>query len=203
MGLTVGELNILLEGEVDDFVRETRRARNELDRFANQAEDRTTAANRGFDVLALGVFGVVTAITALGAAIATIGLGRLSIDAVAAEASFGRLLGQIQTLVGVSVEELAELRQGVLDISRETGRGPEELADALFAVTSAGQRGAEALETQTHNASAEIRARSSILFLFNVVPVSGALLGRSLSVQEGSAISLAARPPGCKDNAVA
>jgi TP901 family phage tail tape measure protein len=43
-------------------------------------------------------------------------------------------------------KQVEEWNSQVLDMSRSVGRGPTELADALFFVTSAGIRGAEAME---------------------------------------------------------
>jgi TP901 family phage tail tape measure protein len=53
----------------------------------------------------------------------------------------------MNTLVGVSREEIASFRKEILQLAPALGSGPTELADALFAVTSAGQRGAQAMDT--------------------------------------------------------
>lgn len=60
---------------------------------------------------------------------------------------FGSTLTKMNTLVGVSREEIAGFRKQILLLGPAVGKGPVELADALFAVTSAGQRGAQALDT--------------------------------------------------------
>jgi TP901 family phage tail tape measure protein len=52
---------------------------------------------------------------------------------------------KIEGLVGESRKRLQGMRSDVLDISAATGKGPEELAEALFFVESAGYRGEEAL----------------------------------------------------------
>jgi TP901 family phage tail tape measure protein len=66
------------------------------------------------------------------------------------ETSMSRIVG----LVGVSTSEVDELRSGVLELSGATAKGPQELADALFTVTSAGFRGGEAMDVLTAAAKA-------------------------------------------------
>lgn len=58
------------------------------------------------------------------------------------EQSFSRIRG----LVGIAAEEVEEFRRQVLALAPAVGRGPQELAEALFFVTSAGARGAEAMD---------------------------------------------------------
>jgi TP901 family phage tail tape measure protein len=65
---------------------------------------------------------------------------------------FEKSLTQIETLVGLSAESVKEFKGQVLALSSETGKGPGELADALYFVTSAGLRGAEAMQTLTASA---------------------------------------------------
>ena len=66
------------------------------------------------------------------------------------EASMTKIIG----LVGVSREVVEKWNKEVLNMSRVTGRGPVELADALYFVTSAGIRGAEAMEVLEMSAKA-------------------------------------------------
>lgn len=67
---------------------------------------------------------------------------------------FEASMTQIQTLVGLSAEQVAEFRGEVLALSGQTARAPQELADALFVVTSAGLRGSDALEVLDASAKA-------------------------------------------------
>lgn len=62
-------------------------------------------------------------------------------------AQFDSELTKINTLVGVSREEIAGFRAEILRLAPALGRQPQEMASALFAVTSAGLRGAEAMQT--------------------------------------------------------
>lgn len=53
---------------------------------------------------------------------------------------------KIETLVGVSADQVSKMRGEVMQLSGATAKAPQELADALFTITSAGLRGAQAME---------------------------------------------------------
>lgn len=59
---------------------------------------------------------------------------------------FERDLGTIVNLVGVAKDKVDEWRDSILEIGVATGKGPDDLAKALFTITSGGIRGAEALQ---------------------------------------------------------
>jgi TP901 family phage tail tape measure protein len=67
---------------------------------------------------------------------------------------FEASMNRIDALVGASSQQMEAYKEGVLDISRTTGIGAEELADALFFVTSAGLKGSDALDVLTASAQA-------------------------------------------------
>ena len=67
---------------------------------------------------------------------------------------FEASMTQIQSLVGLSAESVHGFEQDVLSLAGETARAPKELADAMFFVTSAGIRGAEATEVLAASAKA-------------------------------------------------
>ena len=54
---------------------------------------------------------------------------------------------KINTLVGISKKEVAEFSQQIMGLSGEVAQAPADLADGLFFLTSAGLRGANAMET--------------------------------------------------------
>ena len=80
----------------------------------------------------------------------SIGLTLPLIAAAGAAVKFGsdfsREMTKIQTLVGLSESRVASLGKEVLALSKTVAVGPQELAKALFVITSAGQRGAEAMQ---------------------------------------------------------
>ena len=59
---------------------------------------------------------------------------------------FEKELSKVVGLVGVSRDQVDAWGKDILELAPELGKAPRELADALFFVTSAGIRGAEAME---------------------------------------------------------
>jgi len=73
-----------------------------------------------------------------------------------AHKDFEASMSKIEGLVGVAAEEVERLSQEVLKLSPSLGRGPTELADALFFVESAGIRGAAAMDVLEKSAKASV-----------------------------------------------
>ncbi len=67
---------------------------------------------------------------------------------------FDATLSTIIGLVGVAGDQVQEWREQILQLAPAVGKGPQELAEAMFFITSAGLRGAEAMETLTVSAKA-------------------------------------------------
>lgn len=66
---------------------------------------------------------------------------------IKAAADYERTFSKITGLVGVAKDEVDKMAESTLKLASVAGRGPQELAEAMFVVTSAGQRGAEAMDT--------------------------------------------------------
>lgn len=60
---------------------------------------------------------------------------------------FEKNMTKINTLVGLSAKEVNAFSKDVMRLAGETAQAPAELADGLFFLTSAGLRGANAMET--------------------------------------------------------
>ncbi|MCA1753456.1 MAG: phage tail tape measure protein [Spirochaeta sp.] len=75
---------------------------------------------------------------------------------VAMAAQFQSSMTKIEGLVGLARSEVQGMRSDVLRLAGETAQAPNDLAEAMFFVTSAGLRGAEA--TQVLEASAKAAA---------------------------------------------
>lgn len=67
---------------------------------------------------------------------------------------FDQTFAQMRGLAGVSAGEIDRLKESVLDLSGETGRGPQELAQALYFIRSSGIDGARALDALEVSAKA-------------------------------------------------
>ena len=70
--------------------------------------------------------------------------------AVQLEQSFAK----IENLVGITGQKLEEFKNGVKSVSTETAKSQQELSEALFAITSAGIRGSEAIDVLDRAAKA-------------------------------------------------
>jgi TP901 family phage tail tape measure protein len=67
---------------------------------------------------------------------------------------FDESMTKIVSLVGLSRDQVQEMRADVLRLAGETAKAPQELAEALFVVTSAGLRGADAISALEMSAKA-------------------------------------------------
>ena len=81
--------------------------------------------------------------TGVGALTAVLGAGGLALmlrRATDASVDFEAEMTKIVTLVGVADSQMKEWTGSIRTLSQRVGRGPRELARALFVVTSAGER---------------------------------------------------------------
>lgn len=84
----------------------------------------------------------------------TLPIGGMGVAAVKAASDFEASMTKIIGLVGIASDEVAMMGQEVLGMAGNVGKAPEELASGLFAVTSAGLRGAEAMSALDASARA-------------------------------------------------
>ena len=86
-----------------------------------------------------------------GFALPLLGIGALAVKSFA---SFENSMVRIESLVGVSTGGVNRFTEAVKAASIETGRGPQELAEAMFFIASAGLRGATAMDVLGASAKA-------------------------------------------------
>ena len=103
-------------------------------------------------------------------------MGKLKLPLIAAgtaaakmASDYDKSMSEIVGLVGIAKTEVEKMGVSLKKISKETAKGPGELAKALFFVTSAGLRGAEAMETL------EFAAKAATAGLGETVEVADAL----------------------------
>ena len=116
-------LEVILKGDAKHLNSSLGRASAKLKNFG----DKTTAIGRNLSTkltLPLALAG--------GAAV------KMSLD-------FEKSMTKITTLVGVASEEVSKMSEGVKSLASEAGISAGEAADALFFITSAGLRGADAM----------------------------------------------------------
>ncbi len=97
---------------------------------------------------------------------------------------FDKSMTKIRTLVGISGTQVAKFSEEVRNLSKETGVSANELAQALFDITSAGLRGDAALE------ALEMSAKASAIGLGETKSVASALSG-VMNAYAGSNLSAA------------
>jgi len=138
-------MSIRINVGADFDAKDLRAARRELDNLQRQMDDTATGFRRAGRVMQdvgqtmVGVGSIMTrAITA-----PLVGAG---IAATKTAADFQQSMSRIVGLVGIAADEVRGMERGVLALSKETAKSPQELAEALFVVTSAGLRGADAME---------------------------------------------------------
>jgi len=91
----------------------------------------------------------------------TLPLAAFGAAAVKMSADFDKALSQIVGLVGVSRKQVDLWRKDLLDLAPLLGKSPKELAEAMFFVTSAGLRGAEAMDTLVASTKAAVAGLGS------------------------------------------
>ena len=130
-------------GEADAGVRE---AAEGIDALEGQSEVTGRAVSR-LD-FALGGLAANLAAAAVSQGLAAVR------DSLRELVGFETSLSRITGLVGVAAGEVDAMGRSLLALAPGVGRGPGELADALFAVTSAGARGAGAIDVVRQSARA-------------------------------------------------
>lgn len=114
-----------------------------LDRGINRARRKAVQLSRSFAKVGRSITASLT-------------LPILGIGAAAAKVSleFEASLSQIVGLVGVASDQVEQWEANILALAPAVAKGPGELADAMFFITSAGLRGSEALDALTLSAKA-------------------------------------------------
>ncbi len=123
-------------------------------RAMKKAENATTGVKKSLGSIftgaaKMGVVGAAVGVAAIGAAAIKVG-----IEAAQAFAKFEQTMSRIVGLVGISKQEVEGFSEAIKQISVATARGPQELAEALFFITSAGLEGKDALDALEASARA-------------------------------------------------
>jgi len=129
---TVAHLNVLLGMKTSGFYRDLQRARYKVRRFGRELKSMGAGltANVTRPLLAAGAASTFLA------------------------TRFDASMTKIVSLVGVNRDQVDAWRKDLLALGPSVGKSAKELADGLFFVTSAGLRGAKAMEVLTASAKA-------------------------------------------------
>lgn len=82
---------------------------------------------------------------------------------------FDTSMSRMQGLAGVTADEVAGMRDRIMELSHETAIGPQKLADAMYFIASSGIKGAAALD------ALEVSAKASAAGLGDVEVVADAV----------------------------
>lgn len=143
MAITLAEAVIRVVGDSSGIRREFVRAEQI---GQDSARRLSTAVSRQFDA---ALRTMATRAAAVGRTLSlalTTPLVAIGGAGVKAAVDFETALSRIVGLVGLSRQEVEGFRAAILALGPEVGRGPRELAEALFFITSAGASGRQALD---------------------------------------------------------
>ena len=121
---SVGLLNIVFGADLRGFERAMKKAQKNLKKFGSSMKRVGGNLTRSVTLPLLA---------ARGASV------KMALD-------FEKSMTKVNTLVGVSKKEVESLKKQVLELSGKTATAPNELAEGLYFLTSAGLSGADAME---------------------------------------------------------
>ena len=121
----IGFLNFKFSADLTSFERAMNKAQKGLTKFGKKWKKIGQNMTRNVTLPILGV-GIASA--------------KMSMD-------FDKSMTKIITLVGIADHEVKQMRDSVLELSDKTGIAAAEMAEGLYFLTSAGLKGANALET--------------------------------------------------------
>lgn len=129
----------------------------------------------------LGKIGVAAGgAAALGIAAVGAAAIKVGVQSATAFGEFEQSMARIEGLVGVPRAELQGMTEDLKGLAVETARGPQELADALFFITSAGLEGADAMEALEVSAKAATAGLGDTATIADVVTSAVNAYGDSL-----------------------
>ena len=172
MATTIGQIRAKISAEIGEFKANMREADKSLARFEKSA----IARSRKFEKAGKRMQGIGKSLFR-NLTLPMVAVGSAS---VVLASSFETSMKKIETLVGIAGSEVAKMKDGVLALSGTTAKSPHELAEALFVVTSAGLRGAKAMETL------DIAAKASASGLGETKVIARALTGILTSYKDSN-----------------
>jgi TP901 family phage tail tape measure protein len=123
----------------------------------------------------------------------TLPIAAIGVASVAMAVDFDKSMTKIRALVGASDGQMKQYRATVLSLSKQTGQGPKELAEALYFVTSSGFEGASALRVLTASAKASAAGLGDTATIADAVTSAVNAYGEAnLSASKATDILLAA-----------
>lgn len=148
----------------NEFTKGTKAAADGLKGIGDQAKKTSSSVGRDWGAIGKSVAGLGDSLTTR-VSLPLVGLGAVAVNAAN---DFDKAFVQMQTLAGVSADEVDGLKESVLGLAGETGKAPQELAEAMFFLQSSGLDAAGAMD------ALEISAKASAAGLGDTVTLADA-----------------------------
>ena len=130
----------------------------------------------------------------------TLPIVALGAVAVKTSADFASSMEKIQGLVGANTEQMDRYKKAILSLAPAVAKGPKELADALYFVTSSGFKGAQALDILTQSARASTAGLGDTQQIADLVTSAMTAYGaKTLDAAQATDILVAATKAGKGD----
>lgn len=143
MSIMLGEISVSIRADNGRFSADLSSARNMGDSFASGFASNMKSLGEGIKSVGTSLTKYISAPLSA-AAISVFKFGK----------DFESELAKVVGLVGVARKQVDEWGTEILDLAPKLGKAPKELAEALFFVTSAGIKGAEAMDVLTMSGKA-------------------------------------------------
>jgi TP901 family phage tail tape measure protein len=139
-----------VNSKLDGMSNASQKAASTVGHIGDQANSSLGELTKTLDKVGRNIYYFGTATTKF----ITVPLAAAGVAVVSMSKDFEYSMQKIVGLVGESQGQVDEWSKKLLQMGPELGKGPKELADALYYVTSSGIKGAEALDVVTISAKA-------------------------------------------------
>ena len=146
----LGTLIAHFMADIQDWERAAKKMEQDLRRIEKSTDDATKRMNANFERVGRRMESVGKQMTKY----VSLPLAGIGAAAFKMGKDFEAEMQKIVGLVGVAQDQVDDWSRDLIQMAPELGKAPRELADALFFVTSAGFRGAEALDVLEMSAKA-------------------------------------------------
>lgn len=164
-GVNVGALIASLGMDLSEFEKGLKQAKKEMDDTKTEMKKSWAQVGQSIDQVGQKIKKVGGDITKY----VTVPLGLLGGAALKLEMDFETALTKVISLVGVAEKQVAQWRGQILDLAEVTGQMPAALANAMYFITSAGLRGADAMSVLEQSAKASAAGMGDIQLVADIV----------------------------------
>ncbi len=147
-------LIVAIEADTEQLRRELRRMQGDMGRAGNSVQSFSRRFERSMESATARSRAFARQLTSVQGGIAALGAGAGLRSLVNVTREYDDALVRMNALVGISRGQIELWRSQIREMAPEVRRGPRELADAMFFITSAGARGAQALDILEKSAKA-------------------------------------------------